>query len=79
MKKKQWKARAKRAERELRDQKAVGAALEESVKRLRGSLARERREHNALLDGFNALDGKHAQLLTRHAQLQREYEELSED
>ena len=69
MRKKQWKARAKKAERELRDQKAVNAALQESVKRLRKDGDATYAEHMALMDDFNAL-------LFKYGQLQRDYEEL---
>ena len=62
MRKKQWKARAKRAERELRDQKAVNAALQESVKRLKKRNVKKKRDCN--------------ELLGEYTQLEREYEEL---
>lgn len=90
MRKKQWKARAKRAERELRDQKAVNAALGESVKRLRERKGFLVQKHRMLLDDYNELREnlriateekdfrakKYMELVEKYAQLGREYEEL---
>ena len=69
MRKKQWKARAKKAERELRDQKAVNAALQESVKRLKKRNVKKKRDCKVLLAEYHELLGK-------YTQLEREYEEL---
>lgn len=79
MKKKHWKARAKRAERELRDQKAINAALTESVKRLKRELGLALDGFDELMDNFDVLRERHDELAAKHRQLQREYDELTQE